>query len=259
MSSTTYAFGNSDLAAERLRVLAGLFEPEIRGFLGVSAPDQPAVAVDLGCGPGHTTRLIADVVHPSRLVGLDASPRFVMLARAAAAPDTRFEECDLSTGALPVENVNMMFVRLLLTHLSDPRNAVTGWMRALAPTGVMLIDEVEEIETDNHLLQEYLGLADYIVASRGGASYIGPVVAGFGDIPGVSVRSSEVIEHEIPVAKAVEMFIMNFHTLRADPVVRDDYDALDAMGQGLRSLRGAHASERIVWSMRQMVLERSAG
>ena len=257
MPSKSYAFGDSDLAAERLCVLAGLFEPEIRGFLGGSAPDRPAIAVDLGCGPGHTTRLIADVVHPKTLIGLDASSRFIRLAQAAAGPTASFLECDLATGVFPVDHVDMMFVRLLLTHLSDPRSAVTGWMAALAPTGVMLIDEVEAIETDNHLVQDYLGLTDQVVTSRGGQSYIGTVVAGFGELPGVSVRSSEVVEHEIPVSEAVEMFIMNFRTIRADPAVRDDYGALDAMAQGLRNLRKTPRTERIVWRMRQVVLERT--
>ena len=90
----------------------------------------------------------------------------------------------------------------------------------------MLIDEVEAVETDDPLVREYLGLADHIVATRGSQSNIGPTVARFGDLLGVSVRSSIVVEHPIPVSRAVEMFIRNFRTLRADPVVRDDYDAL---------------------------------
>jgi hypothetical protein len=33
MSSERYAFGDSDVAADRLRLLARLFEPEMAGFL----------------------------------------------------------------------------------------------------------------------------------------------------------------------------------------------------------------------------------
>lgn len=256
MSNKSYAFGDSDVAADRLRLLACLFKPEIVGFLEASAPQRPETALDLGCGPGHTSHLIADFVAPRSLVGFDASPRFVALANASAGPHTRFAECDLSTGALPIDNVDMMFARLLLTHLADPTGAVTRWIPALAPAGVMLIDEIEAVETDNALVREYLGLADHIVATRGAQSNIGPIVARFGDLPGVSVRSSVVVEHPIPVSQAVEMFIRNFRTLRADPAVRDDYDALDAMAQGLRRLRDAPLTNVIVWHMRQVVLER---
>jgi hypothetical protein len=67
-----------------------------------------------------------------------------------------------------------------------------------------------------------------------------------------------VVAHAIPISQAVEMFIRNFHTLRANPVVRDDYNALDAITQGLRNLRQAPPTDRIVWDMCQVVLERES-
>jgi hypothetical protein len=66
----------------------------------------------------------------------------------------------------------------------------------------------------------------------------------------VTVRSTVVVVHPIPVSQAVKMFIRNFHTLRANLGVRDDYDAFDAMAQGLRNLRQAPPTDRIVWDMR---------
>ena len=66
-----YAFGDGPAAARRLDLLAELFEPASRTFLervaGLAGGDGPAgpagrppgVAVDVGCGPGHTTRLVA--------------------------------------------------------------------------------------------------------------------------------------------------------------------------------------------------------
>ena len=53
------------------------------------------------------------------------------------------------------------------------------------------------------------------------------------------MRSSLVVAQQIRISQAVKMFIRKFHTLRANPVVLDDYDALDAMAQGLRNLRQA--------------------
>jgi hypothetical protein len=57
-----YAFGDTSLAARRLALLADVFEPPSRAFLEqfagpVSSGAEPLdLAVDLGGGPGHSTR-----------------------------------------------------------------------------------------------------------------------------------------------------------------------------------------------------------
>ena len=60
------------------------FEPVSRAFLLQAAPRGCARALDLGCGPGFTTRLLAELCAPHELIGLDASAAFV--ARRAPTP-----------------------------------------------------------------------------------------------------------------------------------------------------------------------------
>lgn len=254
MSSESYAFGDTDVAADRLRLLARLFEPEMTRIIREWGPQRPKVAVDLGCGPGYTTLLLGETLSPGTLVGIDASERFVSIAQGLGGLGVRFVEHDLAGGVVPVGRVDVMFAHLLLAHLRSPREAVAGWTRALAPGGVMLIDEVESIETDNELLRDYLGLADHVVAARGATINVGPLVADLGSLPEVSILSSEVVAHSVAVSEAVEMFIMNFRTIRGDPSLREDLGALDAIAQGLRRLRGAAPAQRVVWRMRQVAL-----
>ena len=46
-----YLFGDTDLAARRLGVLAEVFGPSSRAFIRSAVAGKPALAVDVGCGP----------------------------------------------------------------------------------------------------------------------------------------------------------------------------------------------------------------
>ena len=65
---------------------------------GDSAPAaRPlGLAVDLGCGTGHTTRLLASVLRPRRALGLDQSASFAALAAADAPAGVEFAVHDVT-------------------------------------------------------------------------------------------------------------------------------------------------------------------
>src|ERR1700754_1705417 len=62
ISTCSYSFGDSPTAADRLAVMARVFEPEMRVFLAKWSHLSPELAIDLGCGPGYTTRLLAEIL-----------------------------------------------------------------------------------------------------------------------------------------------------------------------------------------------------
>ena len=70
-----YLFGDSGTASRRLKVLADVFAESSRPFLSEATRERPCFAVDIGCGPGYTTRLAAEVLGPLRTVGIDSSGR----------------------------------------------------------------------------------------------------------------------------------------------------------------------------------------
>ena len=47
-----YLFGDTDLAARRLKVLAEVFAASSETFISEAADCNPRLVVDLGCGPG---------------------------------------------------------------------------------------------------------------------------------------------------------------------------------------------------------------
>jgi len=94
-----YAFRDGDPAARRLDLVAQIFDTPSREFVASATAGlqaAPAIAVDLGCGPGHTTRILAGVTGAVRTVGLDNSEHFLELARAGAPPAVEFLRHDLS-------------------------------------------------------------------------------------------------------------------------------------------------------------------
>src|SRR5258708_35887545 len=98
-----YAFGDTDIAARRLELLANVFEHSMRACLreapaarlGLAQNLAQKIAIDLGCGPGFTTHLIAETLGFSRVVGLETSKRFIELARATANVRVSFELHDV--------------------------------------------------------------------------------------------------------------------------------------------------------------------
>ena len=83
-SGSVYSFGETDLAAERLRVVSEVFDPPSAAFVSETVRNRPRLALDLGCGPGFTTRLLSRIARPERTVGVDRSESFLGRARASS-------------------------------------------------------------------------------------------------------------------------------------------------------------------------------
>ena len=79
---TGYAFGDTDDAARRLVLLAETFADSSSPFMRGSVEARPRLAIDLGCGPGYSTHLVADTLNPEHTAGLDNSESFLALAHA---------------------------------------------------------------------------------------------------------------------------------------------------------------------------------
>ncbi|MGH3099879.1 MAG: class I SAM-dependent methyltransferase, partial [Thermoleophilia bacterium] len=171
-----YAFGDSAAAARRLGLLADVFEPPSRELLERFGGVPPGLAVDLGCGPGHTTRLVASVTGARRTLGLDQSASFVALAEAEAPPGVSFAVHDVTLAPFPCPPAGLVYGRFLLSHLPDPAAALAAWATQLAPGGLLLVDEVDRIHTADPALRGYLEVAAALLASRGHTLEVGPLL-----------------------------------------------------------------------------------
>ena len=129
-----YTYGSDPLAVQRLELVARAYEPVSRPFLAGQAAVRPGVALDLGCGPGFSTRLIADVCTPVDLIGVDSSDEFLAVARAAV-PGARFLLGDVTAEPLPGAPADLVYARLVLAHLPDPLATADAWRACLRRAG----------------------------------------------------------------------------------------------------------------------------
>jgi SAM-dependent methyltransferase len=252
-----YTFGDGDLAAQRLALVASVYERSSRALLASAVPAGAGTVVDLGCGPGYTTRLVAEVCRPRRTIGLDSSASFVELARGLTAQAeveravesaVEFAVHDATSLPFPVSPVDAVHARLLLAHLPDPLGVVEGWRSQLRPGGVIVLDEVEEMHVPPGVLSDYEALVVAVVASGGGAMYAGPLIEPLGG------RCVEVV---IDGAVAARMYGLNLVTWRDDAIARGLAAAaeLDRVATGLHDLASRPGTTAVRWVMRQVVVE----
>jgi SAM-dependent methyltransferase len=257
-----YTFGDSDLAAERMALVAETFEPPSRRLLADARgalPEAPELVVDLGCGPGHSTRLIAEVTGARRTIGLDASAAFLGEAARTSSGTIEYLEHDVTAVPFPVDPADLIYCRLVLAHQPDPAAVVARWVTQLRPGGVLALDEVEYIETPDPVLERYEELVVALVASRGALMYAGPVIERMTEGDGWRKAASRLVEHLVPVELAARMYGMNLRTWRHDPAITAmcSEDSLDRLANDLDERARSTGDPLVRWGLRQALLLRS--
>jgi ubiquinone/menaquinone biosynthesis C-methylase UbiE len=255
----SYLFRDTDLAARRLKVLADVYAPTSRAFLeAVVTNTTPRIAVDLGCGPGYTTRLLAEVTACKIAVGIDASEYFLSLARQDAPEHISFLSHDVTQVPFPIEQSDLIFCRFLLTHLQDPQSIIERWATQLGPRGLLLVEEVEWIESEHPTLSTYLSIVAAMLEQQANQLYIGPALDAMPVSDGLQKRMSRVYHHPVSTKQAATMFSMNIPAWKQQPFIQQRYglSMIEQLEQELLSLAATSTAEgEITWGMRQIAYE----
>ena len=254
-----YAFGDTDLAARRLALLAETFAESSRAFMRESAAGRLRIAADLGCGPGYSTHLLAGTLAPDHTVGLDNSESFLDLARATASERVSFRLHDITTGPFPSGPYDLLFSRFELTHLQCPEAVVELWGSQLDAGGRLLMEEVEYVGTTHPVFTSYLDIQQAMLTEQGNSLHIGPRLDGIPDSGSLNRRSSSVQAVGIPASRAAAMFHMNLGVWRHNDFVRRSYDpaALDELESSLAAIAsGSTDTSPVEWGLRRIVMER---
>lgn len=253
-----YTLGDSALAGDRLALLAEVFGPSTRALVRAWRPSTVRLAVDLGCGPGHTTRLLADELLGAEVTGLDASAAFVERARREhGGPGVRFVVHDATVVPFPTPPPDLVLARYLLSHLPGPIEVVGRWVGQLARGGRVLVDEVEAIDTTVEVFATYLEISGGMIAAQGADLYVGSMLVTTAPPTGARVVHTDAVAVAPTTATVASLFGMNLATWRHDPWVVGHVEpaVLDGLATGLARLERSSGEGAIVWRQRQVVYE----
>ena len=228
-SSSFYSFGETDLAAKRLRVVSEIFDATNEMFISEAVRSHPHLALDLGCGPGFTTRLLSRITRPEKIVGVDRSEAFLNRARVSnTAASEEFVAADVAAVPMSIEGLpgrpDLIYARFLASHLPEPERAIVGWTRELEAGGLLLIEELEGVSTRVAVFKEYLEIVTEMLSSHGNELLVGARLATFPwDELGLGVEINRTVEVRPSSEQAASMFSMNLLTWRHDPYVATTY------------------------------------
>ncbi|WP_329026665.1 class I SAM-dependent methyltransferase [Streptomyces sp. NBC_00690] len=124
----------------------GLRAPETRDawsdLLNSWLPSAPLDVLDVGCGTGSLSQLLAEAGH--RVTGVDLSPRMVEQARGkltGAGLTGRFLVGDAAAPPTGDQRFDVLLARHLMWTLPDPQAALSDWTGRLRPGGLLVLIE----------------------------------------------------------------------------------------------------------------------
>ncbi len=254
-----YLFGDTDLAARRLEILAEVFRASSTTFISEAADHAPRLAMDLGCGPGYTTHMLADAMECERTVGLDNSEHFIGLAEKTAADNILFRLHDVTRVPFPTGPCDLIYARFLLAHQSAPERLIAEWATQLSPGGRMLLEEVNSINIKVGVFAEYIEIVEAMLADAGHDLYVGPRLDAMPAPDALVRRSSRVANAAVTNNLAAKMFSMNIQTWKHNAFVQQNHSpaSIRQLQENLTDLAATSTSTQgITWRLRQIAYER---
>jgi trans-aconitate methyltransferase len=251
-----YTFGTDEAAAQRLEEIARFFNPPAVEFIRNHVDGLVGSAIDLGCGPGYSTDMLSSAIDCPDVYGLDTSSAFLKMA-AEGFPRYTFFEHDVTVTPFPVQ-AEIMYVRFLLSHLRGVVDLANLWTTQLTAPGKLIMDELEGVDTEVPVFNEYLAVNEALVASQGGSLYVGGLLAA--GVYDAEVLCNECVEIPVPNTTAATWFLPNTLTVWEEEahIVENVAPARrsEISGEIRRIKESGDPRRGNTWKMRRLVLRK---
>ena len=117
-----------------------------------TAETDPSYVVDLGCGPGSLTRLLAERWTSAQVLGVDSSPEMIADAQQHVIPNRlAFVEGEIAAWQ-PAQPVDVLVANAALHWVPDHVDLFPRFAEALAPAGVFAFQVPDNFTEPSHTL-----------------------------------------------------------------------------------------------------------
>lgn len=149
---------------------------------------KPRCVVDIGCGPGNSTELLAARWPDAELTGIDTSPDMIEKARRRL-PRVPFELGDAASWQ-PAQPVDVIFANAVFQWLPDHPALLARLMGSLAPGGAIAVQMPDNMSEPTHrLMRETAAAMPFSAKLTGAARGALPQVVHYYDLlAGLSAR-----------------------------------------------------------------------
>lgn len=110
--------------------------------------DEARCVVDLGCGPGNSTELLAARYPQAEVIGIDSSAAMLASARERL-PRLRFERADVADWQ-PARAPDLIFANAVLQWVPGHDTLLPRLFSLLAPGGVLAVQMPDNLDEPSH-------------------------------------------------------------------------------------------------------------
>ena len=147
-----YVLGTADDEIQRLKLQHVVWRPETTAAWQKAKFRRGQTIIDVGCGPGHATMDLADIVGPQgEIIAIDQSRRFLdYLAQTChnrRVENVRIVNHDLATYDFAGIEADGAWLRWVLAFVPHPERVIEHLARAIKPGGRLAAHEYYEYET----------------------------------------------------------------------------------------------------------------
>lgn len=116
--------------------------------------------IDLGCGPGNSTALLAARWPDATVTGVDSSPDMLREARASL-PNLSFEQADLASWSAPADT-DVLFANAVFQWVPDQISNLKRLLGSLKPGGALAVQMPDNLGEPSHVaMREIAGTAAF--------------------------------------------------------------------------------------------------
>lgn len=122
----------------------------------------PAKVLDVGCGPGNSTRVLADNFPEAGILGIDASPAMITAA-GTSHPDLAFKLCDASRDLPTLDrDFDIVFSNACLQWVPNHPKLLPELLGLLRPGGILAVQiPMNQDEPIHTIIQELVASPDW--------------------------------------------------------------------------------------------------